>query len=761
MGETSLLSEARRLWEKGFAILWLHPKSKRPVETGWTTGPRKEWDELERTYRPGYNVGTRLGKPSRLGGNFLAVIDVDIRTTDRETIKKAIRRAKELFEGHACPMVRSGRGNGSRHYYYRTSTPFKAGDIAESTDLVRCHMPSKRPSRSELEKLTPKEIKDGIRFAKAWAISLYSEGRQVVLPPSIHPDSLKPYEWGVPLKEVSEIPLLDLSTESDGVEEKNVAVLKDFKITPVEIAWLPVSEKVRAGILTGEDVPDRSSFLLKASTALLSAGLTQNEVLTVLTDPDTFIGECAYEHAQTESRKRAAEWVYRYTLQKAEKEKSAPSEIFAVEAVKPRKLTAEEQARQAREFHADWNWKQDIIRDKSGRPSKLINNIIMILLNAVSPLVVRRDLFATRDSYGCDTPWGGKKNNIISDDDVDELQSWLGLQYGFEPPKNVVESALVVIARRNSFDPVKDRLEALPAWDGVPRLDGWLKKNFGAKGDDNYLGQVFRKWMVGMIMRVYRPGAKFDWMPIFEGAQGVGKSSFGKLLVGDKYFLDWLPNLHDKDSALSLQGMWCVEMGELSQFRRNELETIKAFLTRTVDKIRPPFGKRLVESPRRCVFFGTTNRQTYLIDETGNRRFKPVVVGELNFEVLENERGQLFAEAVHLFKTKKETEFKLELSGRARTFERQIQLEKMVEDDSNSMAECMLNFIEKVEKKQIKFDLGKFRIIDLFEGVGPFGGWRKENRNFQFAAKMLHRLQAKDRVIHGRKYWEIPKTSFF
>ncbi len=258
-----------------------------------------------------------------------------------------------------------------------------------------------------------------------------------------------------------------------------------------------------------------------------------------------------------------------------------------------------------------------------------------------------------------------------------------------------------------------------------------------------------------MVMRVYHPGAKFDWMPIFEGAQGVGKSSFGRLLVGDKYFLDWLPNLNDKDSALSLQGMWGVEMGELSQFRKNELENIKAFISRTVDKLRPPYGRRLMESARRCVFFGTTNRETYLIDDTGNRRFKPVVVGRLNFKKLAEDRLQLFAEAKHLFDKKIENGRTLDLTGKAKEFERKIHAEKMVEDDSNVMRELMHDFIEKVQKGDISFDFKKFKINDLFGGIGPLSRYPPTGKNSFFASKMLKSYGGQKRKIRGCNYWEI------
>ena len=726
----NVLNEAARLHALGFAVIWIRPKSKIPVEAGWTTGPRKDLQYLKATYREGMNLGVRLGTPSKIGNYYLAVIDVDVRNPKFKDV--AVRYAKSLLPpGVVAPVVFSGRGNGSRHYYVLTREPFKT--------------------------VTPRKVKD------AFEVALYSNGRQVVLPPSIHPETGNEYRWGNPSAFDAPIPLVNFDAvlseggaSSRAENSTQAPKLEDFRISPVELAWLPISKQVLEAIRDGKNVSDRSGYLLKASSALISAGLTENEVLTVLTNPKTFLGQCAYEHAKTSSRKRAAEWVYRYTFKKVEAERS-PGVFKDLAVPEPRKLSKEEQQAQANEFREDRPWTQDIIYTQAGIPQKLIQNVVTVISGVAGPEVIQRDEFTYRDTYSYDTPWRGKKGEVVSDDDVDEIRYWLGKNFKFEPTENVVSSALIVLARGNAYDPVKQMLDELPEWDGVERLNGWLKDNFEAEGDEEYLAQVFRKWMVAMVMRVYRPGAKFDWMPIFEGAQGVGKSSFGRLLVGDKYFLDWLPPLHDKDSSLSLQGIWAVEMGELSQFRRNELETIKAFITRTVDKMRPPYGKRLIESPRRCVFFGTTNRETYLIDETGNRRFKPVVVGRLNFKALRRDRIQLFAEARHLFVTGKETERSLEITGAARTFERALHHEKMVEDDSNTMEEQMQDFIEKVKKGDVNFDLKAFRILDLFSGSGPFGGWRKENRNLQFAGKMLRRIGATMTKNHGVRRWKVDK----
>ena len=411
-----------------------------------------------------------------------------------------------------------------------------------------------------------------------------------------------------------------------------------------------------------------------------------------------------------------------------------------------------------------WQFNLDLTKNDSVRAT--LRNVIMILDNEIGEDFVKRDTFSIRDFYSYATPWHGKKDSAIVDEDITKIKYWLSQHSGFEPNNNTIGEALTFIAERNSFDPVVDSLNSLPPWDETPRIDTWLKRNFEAQGDDEYLAQVFRKWLCAMVIRAYEPGAKFDWMPIFEGEQGVGKSSFGRMLCGDKYFLDWLPDLMNKDSALALQGIWAVEMGELASFRKNEIEAVKAFLTRTVDKVRPPYGERWLESKRRCVFFGTTNFETYLRDDSGNRRFKPVKVGRLNFDALRAERVQLFAEAKWLYQTGFEREETLYIKGSAKAYEAIIQAEKMVSDEAELMADKLREFFaqELGKNEDERFALFKFKMIDLFASLTggrlapiPLSNWPLNSRNVQFAAKALRNLGCANWKSGGVKYWSLTK----
>jgi predicted P-loop ATPase len=136
---------------------------------------------------------------------------------------------------------------------------------------------------------------------------------------------------------------------------------------------------------------------------------------------------------------------------------------------------------------------------------------------------------------------------------------------------------------------------------------------------------------------------------ILEGAQGNRKSMALKTLAGKAWFTDELADLESKDAAMQVAGVWIIEMSELESMSKSEVGRVKAFLSRAVDRYRPPYGKHVIKAPRQCAFAGTTNDDAYLKDETGARRFWPVRCGYIDIEALSADRDQLWAEVVHLY----------------------------------------------------------------------------------------------------------------
>jgi putative DNA primase/helicase len=147
------------------------------------------------------------------------------------------------------------------------------------------------------------------------------------------------------------------------------------------------------------------------------------------------------------------------------------------------------------------------------------------------------------------------------------------------------------------------------------------------------------------VARIYRPGVKADCCLILEGQQGLKKSTALRTLAGE-WFTDEIADLGSKDTAMQTRGVWLIELAELDSLTRADVGRVKVFMSRSTDRFRPPYGKRLVHSPRQCVFAGSVNHSTYLRDETGGRRFWPVACTQIFVNDLERDRDQLWAEAV-------------------------------------------------------------------------------------------------------------------
>ena len=186
--------------------------------------------------------------------------------------------------------------------------------------------------------------------------------------------------------------------------------------------------------------------------------------------------------------------------------------------------------------------------------------------------------------------------------------------------KEVVNDAVIRYSNDNVKNCLTDWLDSLK-WDDKPRLDTWLPEYLGAE-NNTYTREVGRCWLLGAVARAYQPGIKFDWMLVLEDPQGVGKSTALQVLSND--WFDTVTSFNGKDPLDKIQGRWIIEIEELDAFNKSEVDSIKSFLTNTNDRYRPAYGHFTIDHPRTCVFAGTTNKNEYLRDETGNRRFWPI-----------------------------------------------------------------------------------------------------------------------------------------
>src|SRR5262249_5849013 len=183
-------------------------------------------------------------------------------------------------------------------------------------------------------------------------------------------------------------------------------------------------------------------------------------------------------------------------------------------------------------------------------------------------------------------------------------------------------------------------------WDGIKRIDNFAEKYLGAEATE-YHRNVSRCMFIAAVARIMRPGCKHDHMPILEAPQGKFKSTAIELLFSP-WFTDELAEFGSKDASMQVRAAWGIEVAELAAMTRGEIERVKAFITRKVDRFRPSYGRRVIEVPRQSVFIGSTNIDPDRKDETGGRRFWPIQCGTIDPEAIKRDRDQLWAEAVAL-----------------------------------------------------------------------------------------------------------------
>ena len=254
--------------------------------------------------------------------------------------------------------------------------------------------------------------------------------------------------------------------------------------------------------------------------------------------------------------------------------------------------------------------------------------------------------------------WGdnGVKHDWSDADDA-ELLRYIESKYNFFNERKYYY-ALALVKKETIYNPLKEIIEK-GEWDGVPRIDKFLTKIL--KCDDNdYAREVSRMIFYGGISRLYKPGCKFDYMPIFMSPQGTGKSSIINWLALENDYYKEIVTIDGKEGIECLQGGWICEFAELlAMIRAREVESLKGYLTRLSDSYRPAYGRNVVTINRKCIFIGTTNDYQFLADKTGNRRYLPIEIhlnrGELfkHEKYIKNYILMCWREALHLFKENK------------------------------------------------------------------------------------------------------------
>lgn len=280
-----------------------------------------------------------------------------------------------------------------------------------------------------------------------------------------------------------------------------------------------------------------------------------------------------------------------------------------------------------------------------------------------------------------DKVWWNRHSISISDNDINNIRLYLEQMYGLNSEKGIPR-AIDIIAHQNSYHPIQDMLNGLK-WDGKSYIENLFTKYLGVE-KTKYSVEAVKIFMLGAINRVFNHGCKFDTMLCVVGGQGIGKSTFFRLLaLCDDWFSDELKKLEDDNVYRKIQGHWIIEFSEmLATGNAKSIEEIKSFISRQKETYKVPYETHPQDRPRQCIFCGTTNNVDFLPkDRTGNRRFVPLLAEESRAEIhpLEKEEEtrtyirMAWAEAMEIFRTGNYTlNFSQEMNAYLKEFQKEF-----------------------------------------------------------------------------------------
>lgn len=704
MSGPEILDSIAPFCEAGFAVHWLHPKSKRPIGDDWQKRPVATIEQLRETWRPGNNVGVRLGEPSILAcGLYLHVIDLDIRIA--ELADEAWEAFAALFptvDPLDLPLVASGSGGESRHIYLITDKPFFGKKLAVSEGKHR---------RFDADR--KREV-----WSYDWEIELFGTGKQVAMPPSIHPDTGFPYEWArefdfgllafgdgpyIPATDIEALGAAETATYEfearepltfePGQMERDLALLPTSRLDDYG-DWVMLGQALHhqfGGSDEGYEIWIEQSKrsekfalndLREVRRKWRGFGRNRRQPVTMAT-----IRQWAQD-----ARSAAFLDAFEDEPEDDASHSDGPTvgnsiaDPFGDLLAEPREpdefddLTEAAKPLDPAERALDWFSLLDFNEDNAIKPT--LHNVELIVRNDIRLAGLAQINEFTQETVQRTPPGTKSKRRKNAAKDVRQLSGrvwevkdtlngelWSDDRdfairtileapktqggYGIKVTDRDLRAAIVLAANDHAFHPIREYLTSL-TWDGQERIERlWIDYVYAT--DDCYHRDVARLVMVAAVTRIFEPGHKFDYATILEGLQGKRKSTLIEIL-GRKWFAELDGDFHDQKQMIELmQGAWIMEIPELTGFSRADVRSIKAFISRKRDRARLAYARRAGEFPRQCVFIGSTNDREYLKDDTGGRRFWPVQCNfdgeqEIDTDRLEAEVDQLWAEAVVLYR---------------------------------------------------------------------------------------------------------------
>lgn len=231
--------------------------------------------------------------------------------------------------------------------------------------------------------------------------------------------------------------------------------------------------------------------------------------------------------------------------------------------------------------------------------------------------------------------------------DTIELRFWISAHYGITVGNRVAEQAVLTVAKKNTFHPVREYLGRLE-WDGIKRVDTWFPVHLKSP-DDAYHRAVGKKFLVGAVARVMAPPVKIENVLMLKVMRDVEATTVLSTLAGKDWYSEAYFVTDNCAGNDYLQGVWIHALTELDSFTKAELSHARRQFESTRDRYYTSFASRPQLLPRQCVMVGVVNNFHGLKISREGRRYWSVRCGDVDVTALASARDQLWAEALHLY----------------------------------------------------------------------------------------------------------------
>lgn len=249
------------------------------------------------------------------------------------------------------------------------------------------------------------------------------------------------------------------------------------------------------------------------------------------------------------------------------------------------------------------------------------------------------------------------KNNSVAC--MEDLYS-LCIKFNFNVSKSNLRDFVFRVSQANSYNPARDYFEE--CYKNWNHKEGYIKQLAetiitSSDYDNNFKLLLLKKWLIGTANISFNDGTQnMNGVLVIQGKQGLGKTRWIKTLLPNTKWIDTDKFINPKkvDDVIDVTSALIVELGELkTSLKKDTIDTLKMFFTRTKDRYRRPYGMNSEEYPRVTSFYATINNNEFLEDSTGNRRYWCInatnIIVEHNIDI-----NQLWGEVMYLLKDKKE-----------------------------------------------------------------------------------------------------------